>query len=212
VTTEVDLANAALSHCGTRSKIQTLAEGSPEANACLTHYAGARDLLLRTYDWNFARLTVSLAQLTCSVQRWLYEYAMPVDCLRVRRLNDTPLPWPETLAEIAADKDSTGAIIPVVFTNLSPASLIYTAQVADPNRWDAGFTDALAYMLGSKVCFELTGKEERVRVLVQLADRALAQAGAAMANEGSGTALLALPEALLARGYNDGTPVFGSPR
>ncbi len=210
--TVTDICNAAISHCGTRSKISSINEGSPEANACLTHFAMVRDATLRAYDWNFARVTVSLAQLANPPARWLYKYALPVDCLRLRRLNDTPLPWPETLCERAADKDSTGAIISVILTNLSPVSAIYTAQVADVNQWDAGFADAVAYGLANRVCFELTGKEERVRALAQMWQASLREAGADMANEGSGTARLNLPDALLARGYNDGTAVFGTPQ
>jgi hypothetical protein len=159
--TITDICNAAISHCGTRSKISAIDEGSPEANACLTHFAMVRDATLRAYDWNFARMTVSLAQLSNPPQRWLYEYAVPVDCLRIRRLNDTPEPWPETLYERAADKDSTGATIGVILSNLSPLSAIYTAQVTDVNQWDAGFLDAVVYGLATRACFELTGKEER---------------------------------------------------
>jgi len=54
---QTDICNAAISHCGTRSKIASIDEGSAEANACRTHFALARDGLLRAYDWNFARIT-----------------------------------------------------------------------------------------------------------------------------------------------------------
>jgi len=211
MTTVTDICNAAISHCGTRSKISSITEGSPEANACLTHFAMVRDATLRAYDWNFARLTVSLAQLANPPARWLYKYAVPVDCLRLRRLNDAPMPWPETLYEFAADKDNTGAYIRVILGNTGPVSAIYTAQVTDPNQWDAGFADAVSYGLANRICFELTGKEERVRALAQMWQGALREAGAEMANEGSGSARLMLPDALVARGYGDGAAVFGTP-
>src|SRR5882762_9496953 len=103
-----DICNAAISHCGTRSKISSIGEGSAEANACQTHFALARDGLLRAFDWNFARLTANLATLQAPPARWAYKYAQPVDCLRLRRLNDTPLLLlPETFCELAADKDSS---------------------------------------------------------------------------------------------------------
>ncbi len=200
--TVTDICNAAISHCGTRSKISSIGEGSPEANACLTHFAMVRDATLRTFNWNFARLTQPLAQLLNPPQRWAYKYAVPTDCVRLRRLNDVPLlVLPETFYELAADKDSTGACINVLLTNEAPVAAIYTAQVTDPLRWDQGFIDTVAYCLASRICFELTGKEDRARALLQLWQGALREAAAGAANEGGGFCYAALPQALVARGY-----------
>ena len=200
--TVTDICNAAISHCGTRSKISSIGEGSAEANACLTHFALVRDATLRAFDWNFARLTTPLAQLTDPPARWSYKYALPTDCVRLRRLNDVPLlSLPETFCELAADKDSTGAYISVILTDASPVSAIYTARVEDPLRWDAGFVDAVTYGLGARVCFELTGKEERVARLTQLWQAALQRAAADMANESSSLNRTVLADALAERGY-----------
>jgi hypothetical protein len=200
-----DICNAAISHCGTRAKISAIDEGSTEANACQTHFALVRDATLRAFDWNFARLTASLAELTNPPARWARKYALPTDCVRLRRLNDVPLlALPETFCEIAADRDSTGAVIGVVLTNAAPVSAIYTAQVADPLRWDAGFADALTYGLAARICFELTGKDDRVRTLTQLWQATLLRAGAEMANESTPQNRAALPEALRARGFDAG--------
>jgi hypothetical protein len=210
MTTVTDICNAAISHVGTRSKISSIDEGSTEANACLTHFAMARDATLRAFDWNFARLTGQLALLQdpappVGIGRWAYKYALPVDCLRVRRLNDVPLlVLPETFFEMAADRDASGAIVGVVLTNVSPLSVIYTAQATDPQRWDQGFIDAMVYGLAHRVCFELTGKEERVKALAQLWQMALREGAAEAANEGSALNRLVLPDALRARGYDDG--------
>lgn len=202
--TITDICNAALSHCGTRSKIAAIDEGSAEANACLTHFSLARDGTLRMFDWNFARMTVGLAQLQNPPVRWAYKYALPSDCLRVRRLNDVPLLiLPETFYEMAADRDGTGAVIGVVLSNASPVSAIYTAQIADPLRWDQGFVDAVIYGLASRICFELTGKEERVRALYQLWQGVLMNAAGEAANEGSSVNRAYVPEALRARGYRE---------
>lgn len=210
MTDVTSLCNAAISLCGTRSKISSIDEGSPEANACLNHFAMVRDAALRAFDWNFARLTASLAELPRSVRRWAHEYALPVDCLRLRRLNDVPLLLlPETFCELAADKDGSGAFINVILTNARPVSAIYTARVEDPSRWDQGFVDAVAYGLAMRICFELTGKEERVKALAQMWQGALQQAAAETAGESSGLNRTWLPEALAARGYDDGLSEFG---
>jgi len=205
-----DICNSALSHCGTRSRIGALDEGSAEASACLTHFAMVRDATLRTFDWNFARITVALAELADPPARWAHKYALPTDCVRLRRLNDVPMAMlTETLCEIAADRESTGAIVPVLLTNATPVAAIYTAQVIDPLRWDPGFADAMTYGLAARICFELTGKDDRARTLTQLWQAILQRAGADMANEtmAGGTGALNhtwLPEALQARGFVTG--------
>ncbi len=186
MTTITDICNAAISHVGTRSKISSIDEGSAEANACATHFAMVRDSTLRAFDWNFARVTASLALLQGPPARWAYKYAVPVDSLRVRRLNDVPLlVLPETFYEMAADTDRTGAYISVILTDASPVSAIYTAQVGDPLRWDQGFVDAVVYGLASRICFELSGKEERERALTQMWQLKLREAAAQSANEGA---------------------------
>jgi hypothetical protein len=206
----VGICNAALSHCGTRSKIDAIDEGSAEANACTTHFDLVRDATLRGFDWNFARLTAGLAELQNPPQRWAHKFALPVDMVRLRRLNDVPLiRLPETFYELAGDKDGSGAFISVILTNASPVSAIYTARVEDPLRWDAGFADAMAYGLASRICFELTGKDDRVRTLTQLWQATLLRAGADMANESSNLARTYMPEALQARGFEDGLDIIG---
>jgi hypothetical protein len=210
MSTVTDICNAAISHVGTRSKISSIDEGSSEANACLTHFAMVRDATLRSYDWNFGRVTASLALLQDPPARWAYKYAVPTDCVRLRRLGDVPLlVLPETFYELAADKDATGAIVNVILTNAAPLSAIYTAQVADPLRWDQGFVDAVVYGLGARICFELTGKDDREKALTQMWQATLREAAAQAANEGSALNRTYVPEAASARGFDDGLAAFG---
>ncbi len=210
MSTITDICNAAISHVGTRSKISSIDEGSAEASACLTHFAMVRDGTLRVFDWNFARLTAQLAQLQGPPARWAYKYALPVDCLRLRRLNDVPLlVLPETFYEVASDRDSTGAYVNVILANTAPLSAIYTAQVTDPLRWDQGFVDAVVYGLASRICFELSGKDDRVKALTQMWQLSLREAVADSANEGSSLNRTYVPEAAVARGFDDGLAAFG---
>jgi hypothetical protein len=205
-----DLCNAAISHVGTRSKISSIDEGSPEASACQTHFPFVRDATLRAYDWNFARLTVSLAQVTCSVKRWQYEFVLPSDLLRLRRLNDVPVSQgPQAWFEVAADKDSNGNSINVVLCNNPTISAIYTARVLDPSRWDQGFIDAVTYGLAARICYEITGKSDRTRELAQMWQSWLSQAAAEMLNENPDPMPSYTPEMLQARGYDDGLSSTG---
>jgi len=101
MTSEVDVANRALSDVGTRSQIASLDEDSNEARQCKLLLHAQRDQLLRMAPWNCAMNFQNLS-LICSAPGtpenpsgglstwskgipappWSYEYAYPSDCLR----------------------------------------------------------------------------------------------------------------------------------
>lgn len=218
--TQLELFNLAMSHLGIRAKIAAADEDGVEANACRTHWAGLRDLSLRLHDWNFARVTARLEALADPVPnsapdsdpgapapRWRHRHALPADCLRLRQLNGQPVgDPPRAFCEIAAERDSGGAIGAVLYSDVTPADATYTARVVDPERWDAGFADAIGWGLAARLCYELTGRDDRARTLAQQWQTSLAVAAAAtanerVANEAAGRAARPMPEALRARGY-----------
>lgn len=101
MTSEVDIANRALSAIGTRSQITEMTEDSNEARNCKLLLEPLRDELLRMAPWNCAFNFANLS-LVCSAPGtpenpnaggsiwekgippppWSYEYAYPSDCLR----------------------------------------------------------------------------------------------------------------------------------
>lgn len=103
MTSEVDIANRALSGMGDRtvSQIASFSERSAQAKQINLHYAPARDELLRMAPWNCATNYDNLALLksapgtpenpsqvltawnkTVPAPPWAYEYALPSDSLR----------------------------------------------------------------------------------------------------------------------------------
>ena len=101
MTSEVDIANRALSAIGTRSEIVDFNEDSNEARQIKLHFHSVRDQLIRMAPWNFARNFTNLALITAAPGTpenptaganvwekgippppWSYEYAYPADCLR----------------------------------------------------------------------------------------------------------------------------------
>jgi len=130
MTAITNICNAARSNCGTRGRISGLNEGSAEAAACFAYFALVRDATLPLFDWNFARFTQPLPRLAGAPARWTYAYAVPTDCLRLRRLNDALRALSETLFELAADRDSSGAAINVVFSNARSVTAVYAARIA----------------------------------------------------------------------------------
>ena len=207
--TQLELFNMAMSHLGIRAKILATDEDSVEASACRTHWAGLRDLSLRLHDWNFARVTARLEALAdpAPESHWRHRHALPADCLRLRRLNGRPVgDAPRDFCEIAAERDSGGTIGTVLYSDVTPADAVYTARVSEPERWDAGFADAMAWGLAARTCYELTGRDDRARTLMQQWQMSLALAAAATANERvanapTGRMARPMPEVLRARGY-----------
>jgi hypothetical protein len=137
---------------------------------------------------------------------WQYEYAWPQDCVRLRRLewpNPATVPGFSTLDwagnyppldqgarrimrnqgahpsppfVISTDQDSAGNTIKVILTNLEQATIIYTADIEDPNMWDTEFTEAFVYILAARLCGPLTGDKNLTKIYLQEARDAILQA------------------------------------
>lgn len=96
--TPVVVANIALANIGAQSDIQSFdpSDGSTEANIVALYYRSKIDALFRAAHWGFARRQIFGTQLKAAIdqngnltanpppQPWLYEYAYPSDCLKVR--------------------------------------------------------------------------------------------------------------------------------
>ena len=163
--------NAALVEIGSRRRIGSLFDGSPESVRCLDVYGQTRDAKLRAFDWGFAEREVVLNVLKLApaggyntatpwtsaypAQPWIFEYAYPADCLKLRSLRDSLAPIPNfdprpSLFRIA--NDTIAAVQQkVILSNLAAAVLVYTAQVTDPTLWEPAFTDALIADLGERL-------------------------------------------------------------
>lgn len=102
--TVTSICNRALGAIGTRTTIQSITDGSNEANQCALYYDPTRQELLRSAYWNCARKQANLTVVkaapgtpentaagtttwdpsTQPPPPWLYEYAVPSDGLRMR--------------------------------------------------------------------------------------------------------------------------------
>lgn len=72
----------------------------------------------------------------------------------------------------------------VVYTNQEFATLVYCAQITDPNVWDPLFQDAFFNFLGSNLCMALTGKQTLANNCIALANTSITEARKADGNEG----------------------------
>jgi hypothetical protein len=171
---EVEIANLALSLAGCGGPIASLAESSVEARECLLHYASCRDLLLRSHPWNFAQRQAALAVLTTTVNGWAYQYQYPADCLAIHHIraggyDSSAIIWanetlPASLGTTVlyppvpyAIGVTTDGLSRTILCDAYQAYASYTAAVTITTLFDPLFSDALSYLLASRVIQRLTG-------------------------------------------------------
>lgn len=174
-----DLVNAALVKIGYRLQIGNLYDGSDAAQRALAIYGESRDAMLRENDWDFAQRSVVLTLLksapvsyvpptawdpaTYPPLGWLYEYAYPDDCIKVRTVKPTLIfvpnfnPGPNAFS-IANDDNYTPAKR-VILSNVENAIGVYTGQVTDPLVWAVDFADAFVDRLSKDLATGLTGPQ-----------------------------------------------------
>lgn len=172
-TSDTAIANAALGHVGNGSQIAVMTEKSNEARACLLYYEEARDKVLGEFPWPFATRIATLALVeTSPTSDWGYSYRYPSEALTVRILpsgfdrvaargspwgipcNDWPFGYPTIPIPFRIVSDATGKLI---YTDQADATVEYTVRETDPTKFDASFTEALEYLLASKIAPMVTG-------------------------------------------------------
>lgn len=177
---EVAVANRALTLLK-QNGITALDESSAEARVVNAVFADSRDALLRAYPWNFAMRRASLGALD-GAPAWgfakryqLPEGPSPEYCLRVVAIDgadDWAAPWKVEGRLIVTDI-------------AAPLLISYVARIEDVAQWDALFVDALAARLAAEIAFTLTGSAALAGEMREHAARALAEARAMDAQEGS---------------------------
>lgn len=124
-----DIGNQVLDAIGSDMELGDLQDGSREGKVILRAYSQTLRQLHRAVNWSFARMSTSLVLLadasgnTANVgtivcdSRFIYEYAYPTDCMKVRFI-----PWA-----------GAGANSPIPQGNIGiPATPLYTGLAAIP--------------------------------------------------------------------------------
>lgn len=204
MTSVIAICNGALSRLGAKT-ISDLSENSPEARGCVLHFDDGLRALLRQHPWNFATVQRALALRAGSGRaelgraepgraepggtdpwgvgrEWAYAYAYPTDCLTAQRIVDAAAGRPVPFVVQAAE-DGAGNLTRVLLTDQPGAVLSYTRMVTDLSVCDGEFVAALQWRLAADLCVSLTGKMDRLAVLTQLSEQALARARARDAGE-----------------------------
>lgn len=176
-----EICNLALSYIG-KGSIASIEENNENARQCKLHYDHQRKMLLRDYNWGFAKRIVTLAEVNTKIPGWKYVYKYPAACLAVRRIfNDNMmLPARDTSQyEIMIINDSDT----VLCSNIENAKCEYTYDVTNGEVFTSEFDEALARALASALCLALNGNEQLQQTQYNLMMYALNKARVTTAKE-----------------------------
>ncbi len=224
MTSVVDLCNMALDAIGSQNTIQGInppaPPGSLAAQVASRNFQTQVDAVFRTANWGSARKQAPLTMLKAAMGTpenpdgslpqppypWLYEYAYPSDCLKVRFLIPTPTtpstqappmtgtglsfpPFANTRIPFtkAVDDDANGNEIAVILSNARVAQVIYTKRINNPDLWDIQLQTAVIAALAAYFVNPLNRNAVLLKERVEIAARLLIQARIADANEGIST-------------------------
>ena len=151
----IEICNRALSTYLGVSRITSLSETNPKAQACNEHYAGVVRSCLERHEWNFATARQALAETTNDRTEWAYRYARPADALKLRWVND-PAVARAALA-MGQSPDSAREVAGLfIYSDVPYAVAEFTANLTDPTLFPQSFADAVSAALASAIAIQLS--------------------------------------------------------
>lgn len=203
----VDLCNIGLSHLGNARRVAAIdpPDGTAEADFCATFYPIARDELLESADWSFARTRAALALLTTNdSETWAYAYAKPSDCIMPRRI----ITGDATAYE--QDSENFDCEGDVIYSNKEDAVLLYTRLITDTTKYSPSFQVSFGYLLASYLAGPIIKGDEGAKAGQAFRKASGVGAPGSVAKDANKTSVnsQAIPSALLARNgtYGSTTP------
>lgn len=146
-------------------------DDSPAGVAASILYDQVVQTVARQFGFDFSRNTAALvATDNPPPVQWDFEYAYPANGIEVRQLvppeiTDTndPRPVRWTVGNVLVDAVPTK----VIWSDLADALATFTNQ-PPPALWDAGFTETVVDLLGSKLAMALAGQPETSKGMLEI--------------------------------------------
>lgn len=153
---KVEIANIAL--VGLRAAvINSFSDGTTEANAVDVIWDTVRQSELAKHPYNFAMKRASLNRLTTAPSfGYAYQYQLPVDCLRVWRVEGN------FDYRIEGNK---------ILTDEESAKIVYVYDNDDITTWSSLFSDLVAARLRVELAYTLAADETLLKLSKELYDR-----------------------------------------
>lgn len=216
----VSLVNRALLQIGARAQVSNLKEGSTESDAAAVLFIPVFEQLARAAHWNCLRKQATLSLLAAAMGTpenpqgttlplpptpWLYQYALPSDCLFVRFIvpslpsgvggvpqttysNAAPTWLPgggQIPYAVAYATDVNNNPIQVILTNQDQAQAVYTVNQPNPVIWDSLFQQAFVSSLAAFFVPALSLNIQLMGAAISAAEKMIMQARIADGNEGT---------------------------
>lgn len=171
----VDISNLALGHLGDSATVTSIdpPEGSAQAEHCARFYPIALSTMLEMHTWGFCTRRATLAQVSNPSTTWQYAYAKPSGCLNILSIiaSDATDDYSTSAGSTSSYSDANGGTIPIggvytpqkfaietsdsgdviILTNQVDAVIRYTVAVTDSAKFPPLFTEALTWLLASKL-------------------------------------------------------------
>ena len=193
---EVSICNMALSKIGASSSIESLTEGSAEANECNLWYTFSRRQTLQATDWGFARRRITLATHGDDPPSgvWGYRYQYPSDCLTMRKI-ESPVSgvgvWSPEEKRLVADADAIPFSVELddnqdtksILSNLDNAIAVYTMDLVEVTLFSEMFVTTLATAIAANIAYALTKKTKLEEKMALRFQQIIMAAGAVDGNE-----------------------------
>lgn len=146
--TEVDLVNMAFRKLGEKS-ITALTDNLERALVANSLYVITRDEVMRAHPWRCLQCRAILATTTAPLWGYANAFSLPADTLKVNR---TSLDDPKTGSGIPwrIEKDQK------LLTDATAVSIVYTARITDPNKWDVLLQRAVVAALAMEFAIPIT--------------------------------------------------------
>jgi len=191
---DVGIANLALLKLG-KPRINSFSDPGVVNEIFAEQYGPLRDILLRM-GWNFSLAYAALPALTTAPPfQYTFAYSLPSDFIRLvwagPAQNYGTLPPGTTQVPLTVLgmpgvnlSDYNNAMCQdyhivgnQLWSNIgTPISIIYSARITDPNKFDTYFQEAFAWFLAMELCETVTGSNAKFPRMEQGYNQALAQA------------------------------------
>lgn len=150
----VAIANLALMRVGVLQRIDSLDEAGATATAVNAVYDHCVAATLSDFPWPFAATSAALGLVETDPNTdWTYSYAVPSDCLNVRRVVSAAGRADANRIPFVVGYGTAGRLL---FTDEPQAVLEYTINLTEPSQFDASFVDALAWRIAAEISFPLS--------------------------------------------------------
>lgn len=155
-----DIANAALIRIGSKP-INSFQDNTDTSNTVAVRYDMSRQTVLRSHPWNCAMARAQLSPLsTPPVFGWAFQFQLPVDCLRVVKVNDRARDdWWRVEGRLLLTSN--------IFMTDTTLNLQYTQNVTNVAQFDALLCEAISAHLAWKICWKITQDQQLTDALAK---------------------------------------------